>query len=34
VALPPSYIIQARGDVMVVFSVFLREIGPIQEEGG
>jgi len=34
VAPPPSYMTQAREEVMVVFSVFLRDVGPTQEESG
>jgi len=34
VAPPPSYMTQARGEAMVVFSVFSREFGPTQEENG
>jgi len=30
---PPSYLTQARGEAMMVFSVFSKEVGPTQEEG-
>jgi len=31
---PPCYMIQARGETMVVFNVFSREVGLTQKEGG
>ena len=31
---PPRYTTQARGETMVVFRVFSKEVGPTQKEGG